>query len=194
MPQAMPGVPAMPDDDEFLVGQARAGDLAAREELFHRHFTIAYRVARRLLGHDQDAQDAVQDGYIKALLHLADFDGRSGFRTWLLRIVHNAALDLGRKRRRRPALRLEIGALDDPGATVQDDPAQGLRREDLRHLLDSALGKLSPDKRAAFVLFAEAGLSYKEIADIQKVPVGTIMSRLHDARKKLQAALDGVEF
>jgi RNA polymerase sigma-70 factor (ECF subfamily) len=188
----MPGVTAMPDD-ESLVRLARSGDPGAREELFRRHFGIAYRVAYRLLGHEQDAQDAVQDGYIKAVLHLADFDGRSEFRTWLLKIVQNAALDVGRKRRRRPALRLENGALDDPGATQYDDPAQGLRREDLRRLLDSALARLSPEKRAAFVLFAEAGLSYKDIADIQKVPVGTVMSRLHDARKKLQTALEGVE-
>jgi RNA polymerase sigma-70 factor (ECF subfamily) len=188
----MPNGAAMPDD-ESLISQAQAGETGAREELFRRHFGMSYRIAYRLLNHEQDAQDAVQDGYVKAVLHLADFDGRSGFRTWLLRIVSNAALDIGRKRRRRPALRLENGALEDPGATVLDDPAQGLRREDLRQLLDAALSRLSPEKRAAFVLFAEGGLSYKEIADIQKVPVGTIMSRLHDARKKLQTWLDGVE-
>lgn len=186
MPQTTTGAVAAPD--EALVELARAGDRPAREELFRRHFGIAYRVACRILGHEEDARDAVQDGFLKAVVHLADFDGRSEFRTWLLRIVHNAALDVGRKRKRRPTLRLESAP---PGAeaAVPDDPALGLHRADLRRQIDAALERLSPAKRAVFVLFAEAGLSYKEIAEIQGVPIGTIMSRLHDARQKLQASL-----
>ena len=70
--------------DEVLIDLARSGEPGAREELFRRHFAIAYRVAYRLLGQEQDAQDAVQEGFLKALRHLDDFDGRSGFRTWLL--------------------------------------------------------------------------------------------------------------
>src|SRR5919201_1904830 len=100
MTDGQAGVLATPD--EILVDQARRGDRPAREELFRRHFGIAHRVAYRLLGHEQDALDAVQDGFLKAVRHLEDFDGRSGFRTWLLRIVNNAALDLGRRRKRRP--------------------------------------------------------------------------------------------
>src|SRR6185312_12247593 len=92
--------------DEALVRLAREGDPSAREELFRRHWGVAYRVAYRLLGHDQDAQDATQDGMIKALSHLHDFDGRSGFRTWLLKIVTNSAYDAGRRRKRRTTLGL----------------------------------------------------------------------------------------
>src|SRR3954447_9373281 len=103
MPQAQssPAGVAVPDDDETLVVLARQGSRPACEELFHRHRGVAYRVAFRLLGNDQDAEDAVQDGLFKACLALGDFDGRSGFRTWLVRIVSNAAIDLGRKRSRR---------------------------------------------------------------------------------------------
>lgn len=195
MPELQTGV--LGTSDEALVGLARAGDQPAREELFRRHFGIAYRVAHRLLGHEQDALDAVQDGFLKGVAHLEDFDGRSGFRTWLLRIVTNAALDLGRRRRRRPTVSLdermsrsdeaELSGYDVPAP--EEDPAAGLHRADLRRAIHNALERLSPSTRATFVLFAEAELSYKEIADCQKVPIGTVMSRLHYARLKLQGFL-----
>src|SRR5919107_5609499 len=114
----MPEAPtAVTTPDEMLVALAREGDRPAREELFRRHWGVAYRVAYRLLGHEHDAHDAVQEGFLKANIHLSDFDGRSGFRTWLLRIVTNAALDSGRKRRRRPTL-----ALIDEGGDGIDPP------------------------------------------------------------------------
>jgi RNA polymerase sigma-70 factor, ECF subfamily len=180
-------------NDETLVGQARSGDLPAREELFHRHFEVAFRVARRLLGHDEDALDAVQDGFLKALVHLREFDGRSGFRTWLLRIVTNASHDLGRKRRRRPVLSLDDASSNGSEAVVLDDPAADLHRQDLRKALDAALHRLSPSTRTTFILFAEAEMSYQQIADCQNLPLGTVMSRLHYARQKLQSFLTAVE-
>jgi RNA polymerase sigma-70 factor (ECF subfamily) len=191
MAEAPPGVVTAPD--ETLVVLARAGDRPAREELFHRHFDVSYRVAYRLLGNEQDARDAVQDGFLKAVVHLGDFDGRSEFRTWLLRIVHNAALDSGRRRRRRPALRLADVEGDEAEAAVPDDPALGLRRDDLRRALQAALDRLSPTIRTTFVLFAEAGLKYEEIAACQDIPLGTVMSRLHNARQKLQSYLEGID-
>lgn len=181
---------------------ARAGNRPAAEALFQRHRGVAYRVAYRLLGNEQDALDAVQDGLLKAFLGLAEFDGRSGFRTWLVRIVSNAAIDLGRKRGRRLAFGAGFGqaaAAHDPGARAphgethapepasEDDPARGLHRDDLRRVIDRALDRLSPKVRLTFVLFAEAGLSYKEIAETQGIAIGTVMSRLHSARQKLQA-------
>ena len=192
-------------EDETLVRLARQGSRPACDELFRRHRGIAYRVAYRLLGNEQDALDAVQDGSLKAFSGLDDFDGRSGFRTWLVRIVSNAAIDLGRKRGRRAVLgggRGGGGGGDGeprhPGASDGDDPARGLHREDLRRALDAALARLSPKLRTTFVLFAEAGFSYKEIAEAQHVPIGTVMSRLHEARQKLQSfpeiqALEGID-
>jgi RNA polymerase sigma-70 factor, ECF subfamily len=87
--------------DDTLVRRARAGQSSAREELFHRHRGESYRYAYRLLGHEQDALDVVQEAMLKAFSALADFDGRSGFRTWLLRIVTNTAYDWGRRRKPR---------------------------------------------------------------------------------------------
>ncbi len=120
-----------------------------------------------------------------------DFDGRSGFRTWLLKIVTNTALDWGRRRKRRPSLQIGDGDRDsglEPAA--EDDPARRLYQQDLRQALDQALNRLTPTIRTTFVLFAELGMSYKEIAETQSVPIGTVMSRIHAAREKLQADLD----
>lgn len=185
--------------DELLVDRARAGDRPALEELFRRHSGVAFRVAVRLLGQEHDARDAVQDAMIKVMTHLDAFDGRSGFRTWLLRVVTNAALDSGRRRRRRPITGLgrgDEGDGGDPGLpepSCDDDPTLGLRRRDLDATLRAALDRISPANREAFVLSAEAGCSYKEIAAIQGIPIGTVMSRINQARKKLQAQLEGVE-
>jgi len=192
MPELQAGVATTPD--ETLVDLARGGDLLAREELFRRHWEVAYRVAYRLLGHDQDALDAVQDGLLKAYEHLADFDGRSRFRTWLLRIVTNAALDSGRRRKRFRIFRSSEGPLAERAEVVtHEDPARGLQREDLRRALNAALDRLSGTIKTTFVLFAEAGLSYKEIAEVQGIPDGTVMSRLHYARQKLQSYLEGID-
>jgi RNA polymerase sigma-70 factor (ECF subfamily) len=179
--------------DEHLVALARGGDAPAREELFRRHRAIAFRVAHRCLGNDEDALDAVQDAFIKALGHLDDFDGRSGFRTWLLKIVTNTALDAGRRRKRRATIPLTQAERDGNEPGIEVDPTVGLRRRDLREAIDAGLDRLGADTRATFVLFAEAGLSYKEIAEAQDVAIGTVMSRIHYARKKLQSFLAGVD-
>lgn len=195
--------PHATETDATLVQRGRGGDRDALEELFRRHWPIARRVALRLLGHEQDAQDAAQDCMVKALRHLDRFDGRSEFRTWLLRIVTNASLDSGRRRKRLP--RLGLGGPgpggDDPGDSggaasepaIDDDPTLGLRRRDLRRTLDDALARLAEPQRNAFVLFAEGGLSYEEIAEVQGVPRGTVMSRLFYARAKLQKMLADVQ-
>ncbi len=175
--------------DETLVWQARAGARSAREELFQRHRSDSYRCAYRLLGHEQDALDVVQDAMLKAFSALADFDGRSGFRTWLLRIVTNTAYDWGRRRKRRPSGR---GGDESPDheAVTNEDPARRLHQQDQRREIDLALNRLSSTLRETFILFAELGLSYKEIAESQDVPIGTVMSRIYAAREKLQAELD----
>src|SRR5262245_7509188 len=97
--------PPAPSDEQLLDRYA-AGEHRALDELFRRYRQPAYAVAYRLLGHEADALDAVQEGFVKALTHLDGFQGRSAFKTWLLRVVSNAALDLGRQRGRREALRL----------------------------------------------------------------------------------------
>src|SRR3954464_3098237 len=104
--------PPVPSDDDLL-GRFAAGQSAALDELFRRYRQAAYRVAFRLLGNEADALDAIQEGFVKALTHLAGFQGRSSFKTWLLRVVSNAALDLGRSRGRRETLSLDTSPAGD---------------------------------------------------------------------------------
>lgn len=181
-----------PSDEQLLVRSA-AGERSALEELFRRYRQIAYRVAYRLLGNEADALDAVQDGFVKALVHLPRFQGRSSFKTWLLRVVSNASLDLGRQRGRRDAV-----SMDQRRGRGQDDcepvqfpkPERDLELVDLRQQLSKALSQLPPAQRQTFVLHAEAELSYREIADTLGISIGTVMSRLFYARQRLRAIME----
>jgi RNA polymerase sigma-70 factor (ECF subfamily) len=185
--------PCLPaSSDEVLLERFAAGERAALEELFGRYRQSAYRAAFRLLGNEPDALDAVQEGFVKALTHLSGFQGRSSFKTWLLRVVSNAALDLGRQRGRRVLLSLNAPGADeaaDARLLTPDEAASGLERADLRTLLDEALATLSEAQRQTFVLHADAGLSYREVADATGVSIGTVMSRLFYARQKLREHL-----
>jgi RNA polymerase sigma-70 factor (ECF subfamily) len=178
-------------NDEQLLKRFINGERPALEELFRRYRLPAYRVAFRLLSNEADALDAVQEGFVKALTHLRSFQGRSSFKTWLLRVVSNAALDLGRQRGRREALSLDLAeAHDGEGPQpLSADPTSGLERADLRQLLDSALASLPEAQRRTFTLHADAGLSYREVADVLGISIGTVMSRLYYARQKLRAFL-----
>jgi RNA polymerase sigma-70 factor (ECF subfamily) len=183
--------PPVPTDEQLLARLA-AGDREALEELFQRYRVVAFRVAHRFLGHEADALDAVQDGFVKALTHLPSFQGRSSFKTWLLRVVSNAALDLGRQRGRRETLSLNVHGRDEQEKLqplAGPDPALGLERADLRQLLNRALATLPDAQRQTFVLHADAELSYREVAEVLGISIGTVMSRLYYARQKLRAFL-----
>jgi RNA polymerase sigma-70 factor (ECF subfamily) len=190
---AVVSAPSLVASDEQLLFRWARGEREALEELFQRYRSMAYRVAYRLLGNEADALDAAQDGFVKALTHLRGFQGRSTFKTWLLRVVSNASLDLGRQRGRREALSMdamrpqEREGLEPP---ARDDPSNGMERRDLRQQLREALAKLPEAQRRTFVLHAEAELSYREVAEVLGISIGTVMSRLYYARQKLRAHLD----
>jgi RNA polymerase sigma-70 factor (ECF subfamily) len=179
--------------DEQLLACFAAGHREALDELFGRYRQPAYRVAYRLLGHEADALDAVQEGFVKALTHLHGFQGRSSFKTWLLRVVSNAALDLGRQRGRRESVSLDAPQAGDgvhPHLLSADEAGRGLERADLRRLLEQALATLSEVQRQTFVLYADGELSYREVAEAMDTSIGTVMSRLFYARQKLRAYLN----
>jgi len=187
------GTALLVPSDESLLERSVRGDREALEELFRRYRQVAYRVAYRLLGNEADALDAVQEAFVKALTHLPSFEGRSTFKTWLLRVVSNASLDLGRQRGRRETLSMDLLAASkcqEFEPVILDEPDRGLERSDLRRKLTEALGQLSPVQRQTFVLHAEAELSYREVADVLGISIGTVMSRLYYARLKLRGILD----
>src|SRR5262249_12569496 len=117
---------------------------------------------------------------------------RSSFKTWLFRVVSNAALDLGRARKRRVILSLDVTNEDDRELRQPlywEDPGECLQRADLRRLLAEALATLPEAQRRTFVLHADGGLSYREVSEVLEISIGTVMSRLFYARQKLRAWL-----
>jgi RNA polymerase sigma-70 factor, ECF subfamily len=176
-----------------LVDAAARGDREARRALFERYREVAYRVALRITRREADALDVVQDAFIRAFERLADFQRESGFQTWLLRIVSNRALDLLRARRVRLAVSIEGGGDDDaPGPSLAGAPAapeRGLEQQELAARLHRALDELPPEQRAVFALFATGELTYGQIAEAVGIPIGTVMSRLYHARRRLHELL-----
>ncbi len=184
----------MPSDAE-LIERTRRGDRAAFQELVEKYQRRIYAVAYGLLGNREDALDAVQEAFIKAYKSIDRFKGKSGFYTWMYRIATNAAIDLGRKQSRRDEVefREEIEADEERGsypvAPASESPAGKLMKKELGELIDDAIQQLPEDQRTAVVLREIEGLSYREIAKVMKCSQGTVMSRLHYGRKKLQELL-----
>lgn len=176
------------ESDDQLLSRHLRGDESALNLLFLRHRESAYRVAYRLLSHPEDALDAVQDGFVKAMLHLERFEHRSSFKTWLMRVVSNAALDFGRARRRRDQLKLAASE-QTPAEPPGHEPQTLLEGTELRERLDEALRQLPEQQRRTFVLHVDGGLSYREVADALDISLGTVMSRLFYARQKLKTLL-----
>jgi RNA polymerase sigma-70 factor (ECF subfamily) len=180
-------------DDGTLVERVRGGDVAAFEPLVEKYRQRVYRLAFNVLRNQEDAWDAAQEAFIKAYRALPSFRGQSAFYTWLFRIVMNVAHD---KARQRGAQGRAFGTervteeewertMPDPG----EDPDAAAARAEQRARITEALETLPEHHRAIIMLSDLEGLSYREIADVLSIPMGTVMSRLHNARKRLRAAL-----
>jgi RNA polymerase sigma factor (sigma-70 family) len=154
------------------------------------HLSAAYRLALYLTRNDADADDVVQEACLRALKYFGGFrgEGASQSRAWLLAIVRNMA-HTWRGRHRADASATEFDETVHSAAMTDEHPESLLSRSDAREALAHALDRLSPDFREVIVLREIEGLSYKEISEVVDVPVGTIMSRLSRARKRLQEAL-----
>jgi len=154
------------------------------------HLGAAHGLARHLTRNDADADDVVQESYLRALRHFGGFrgDGAAQSRGWMLTIVRNTAYSW-RRRRRPEAEAAEFDEMLHSEAAGSDGFAAQLARHDSRETLAQALDRLPPDLREVIILRELEGLSYKEIGDVVDVPIGTVMSRLSRARQRLQAAL-----
>lgn len=159
------------------------------ERLVMPHLDAAYNLARWLAGNDHDAQDIAQDACVRAFRFVAACRGSDG-RAWLLAIVRNTAYSWLKKNRPQSIVSVdddEFGQIEDPRGTA--GPFRGADTDALRAALES----LPLEFRESLVLRELEGLSYKEIAEVAEVPVGTVMSRLARARKQLQEALNPKE-
>jgi RNA polymerase sigma-70 factor (ECF subfamily) len=182
-------------DDAALIERCRAGDIAAFEPLVEKYRQRVWRLAYNMLRDREEAWDVAQEAFVRAWQALPNFRGQSAFYTWLFRIVMNVASDRARARAARgrafgteriPEEDWDRVLVEQPHESQPDAAAAGSER---RAQIEKALAKLSDDHRRIVVLSDIEGLSYKEIADVLDIPMGTVMSRLHNARKRLKAAL-----
>jgi RNA polymerase sigma-70 factor (ECF subfamily) len=184
-------------DDAQLVERARSGDHEAFRVLVERYQGRVHRLAFRILRDDERARDASQEAFLKAYRGLARFEGRSSFYTWLYRLVFNLCLDLRRRDRSAREVEWDEGAAHEgpqPGQPVLEaadgGPAGALERAEIRERVAAAVDTLPQVHRETLILREMEGLSYGEIAQALGIPKGTVMSRLHYARKRVQKILE----
>ncbi len=179
--------------DETLIARIRAGDKGAYEIILRRYNRRLFRVTRSILRDDDDAQDAMQEAYVRALTNLGDYRAPGNFGAWLTRIAINEAL-MKKRRDKRFAPR-DVAQLHDEDDAMAQEPAPGSDTEalasngELRHLIEAAVDKLPEGFRTVFVLRAIEQLSIEETAICLGIPAATVKTRFHRARGLMQQAL-----
>ena len=182
--------------DLELVQQAKAGNLDAFGELVNRHERKIFRLTQHITGNREDAEDALQEAFLKAFSRLSQFQGDSQFYTWLVRIAVNESLMKLRKRKTQPAFSLDdpIETADDliprEHADWDDSPEQKYAQKELQEILDRAVQSLSPIFRSVFVLRDLEELSTEETAELLQLSVPAVKSRLLRARLQLREKLN----
>lgn len=184
--------------DAEWVKRAQSGDMRAFDRLVSRHRGKIYAMIYNMVKNDADAWDLSQEAFVKAWKALPRFEARARFSTWLFRISHNVVYDWLRKRRIEGDGELNDEVFDasriDPGAATAPKhgarPDEAMQQSELRDQINAAIAKLSDEHREVVLLREVQGLDYKEIAEATGSSMGTVMSRLHYARKKLQGMLN----
>jgi RNA polymerase sigma-70 factor (ECF subfamily) len=182
-------------DESALVTAAKAGDMSAFSDLVQHYDRRVFRMAKQITQNDDDAEDVLQETFLKAFTHLADFQGNSKFYTWLVRIAVNEALMKLRKRRSDRTV-----PLDDPIDTGEDEvvreiavwdqnPEDTYSREELAELLDQAIQSLKPAYRTVFILRDIEEMSIEETAETLNLSISAVKSRLLRARLQLREKL-----
>jgi len=184
--------------DDELVKAAQKGDMAAFEELVARHRDKIYARAFSMLRNEDEAVDLSQEAWVKGWQRLNQFQGDASFATWMTRIVINLCLDQLRKNKRIKSesideMNEETGGVERQMPILNPNPTEGLEREELRQRIDKALAQLSYEHRTVLVLHEFEELEYKLIAKRMGCSIGTVMSRLFYARRKMAALLAGLK-
>ncbi len=181
--------------DQDVVAQCQRGDLAAYGLLVERYRQKVYGLAYSMVRHEQDATDIAEEAFVRAWQGIRRFRRSASFYTWIYRITTNLCIDHVRRRDRQPTRPLDDAVEPDADASVVEPPSANpspiveLERRELGRRIDAALGELSPEHRAVIQLREFEGLDYAEIAAAVGCSLGTVMSRLHYARKHLQKLL-----
>ncbi len=178
-----------------LISKSLRGDRSAYRDLVEKYQERVFALCFSLLRSKEDAEDITQETFVKAFLSLKNFEGASSFYTWVYRIAFNMVIDFKRKVKRKggDAVELDESVKQGAGAEVllsePASPEQELERKELNERIGLALGELSESHRAVITLREVDGMSYEEIAEVTGVSRGTVMSRLHYARKRMQELL-----
>ena len=176
--------------DSELVKQCQAGEMSAFEELVSRYHQKVYMVSLGLLRNRDDAMEVAQEAFFRAYRKINSFQGGSSFYTWIYRIAVNISIDTQRRQRRNPLdFRESMDSVMEAQNEVAKDPFTDVHDRELREKLTKAINDLTPEHKAVIVLRTIEGMSYKDIGQILGCSEGTVMSRLHYARKKLQDKL-----
>ena len=179
-----------PQSDESLLDRLARQDTAALDELYARYGRMAFGLAYRVLNDPEGAEDVVQDAYLRAFTYRDTFRGDTagGARAWLLAIVRNTAFSW-RRRMDRGGASTPFDETLHSDSVADQHPEAALLRQTTQQSLNQALDQLPNEFREVIVLREVEGLSYREIGEVIGAPVGTVMSRLSRARKRLQETL-----
>lgn len=176
-----------------LIERCRKQDDEAFARLVDVFQNRLFGFVRRMVQDRDEAMDITQETFIRAYQSIARFDGRSSLRTWLFRIAHNLCIDRARKVERRPTEYTFEGMTEsEEGFDIADhrwNPETGILDDELRKVVEDGIGSMSEKLRSVLLLHDRENLQYEEIADILKIPIGTVKSRLFLARAHLQQVL-----
>ena len=177
-------------DEQALIAAAQRGDLDAFNQLVIHYQRLAYYVAYRIVSDADAAADATQDAFLRAYRAIGQYRGGS-FKAWISRIVTNTCYDQLRVKKRRPTASLEALLVSDPapGPSFIDQaesPEAYAERQELGQVIQAGINTLPPDQRVALTLCDVSGMSYREIAEVTRVSLGTVKSRINRGRAKLR--------
>lgn len=187
------------EKDDVLVKKALAGDRSAFGQLVTRYEKRVFAMVMEMARHRQDAEDITQEVFVRAYFSLKNFRSESSFYTWLYRIAYNMTIDFKRRVARRPQEAVAAGSISSEGERLNIEavsdvqlPDQVIDNQERRKSIREALSEISEEHRAVIILREVDGLSYDEISRVTGSARGTVMSRLHYARRHLQKVLKGL--
>jgi RNA polymerase sigma-70 factor (ECF subfamily) len=181
-----PAAVAAKAEDAALAADCQAGDLGAYERLYALHGTRMRNLARNLLSNPADADDAVQDTFLKVQRNVAGFRGQSSFVTWVFRILVNTCYDERRRRMRRS----EVPTADETEESPRIEPRAAIAHPSLRIALERALQKLTDHQREVFLLYEVEGFRHMEIATMLEITEAASKNTLYQAKKNLRQSLE----
>ena len=179
----------MNHEETEMISRCQRGDQEALKEIFDKYHERVYRIAYGVVRQREESLDIVQEVFIKLFRSIKNFKGRSHFYTYLYRMVMNTAIDHARKAGKQFISSLDEEGSFEPSDNVEKGPERVLLQKELEERVKLAMDRLPPEQKAALIFRDVEGLSYQEMAEAMGCSIGTVMSRLHYGRKRIQELL-----